>query len=750
MYTTPKHSHYSDNSAFNISSPEIEDALLSELIWNPSSYKVIQEIIVDFEFFSIPQNQEIYKAIAYLVERGQTANLQTICEFLTRQSLLEAAGGMNKLIALSNPRSQFFPIDAREYALILKEKYERRSLIAKANDLIKLASDPFCSIEDLQTSLIRDLQSLGLKSWKDKLSLELQLYLSEENPLDQWLHKKRIQSHYGIDRNSFDFLIKAEDAKLSADKKSIYSFEELFNRERQPKEWLVPGLLPKGEMVILAGKAKAGKSRLACDLLHSLLSGESFLGEPCTKIERSILYSCDEDSSITEDRLYSRGVDLLPGRTKNFLIDQFDLNNIRRIEAEFIEFQPQLIIVDCLAAVSQRLGVKMAEPEFAQFVHRLAKLCQKHGTACILIHHFNKDPLQKSADKMMGSALLAAVPWGMWMLEEWDDKDDRNPYRIFKSKCRGAASSWHKLSSNYECEWLEKGCFKWEGNMEDMLGIYKEIEEKIISLFQEEGKEGLTASQIKEKLNNQTNNIYLCLDKLKERNLIYKRRSFYDQRIWIYYPSEELIKRKTSDKDITIISFSQKEGGGVKNDPKTPPPTLNTKKENNEIRKVDEISFKEEGHNSSLIIDSENLLERKYITHTTILEGERGRNTIEKSLCVGEKEKSPKNNHTNVTKSISNSINQSNGNDCKAIEPEKNHDVIRKHQNSTEKSKSFSNNPNGFKSASLKEGDYVENTKHGRTGQILKIFPAKKKAQVILSNGEMIKEDLNRLRLIKG
>jgi len=59
----------------------------------------------------------------------------------------------------------------------------------------------------------------------------------------------------------------------------FYSGDELFNKKFEEKEYLIDQFLHAKDSVILAGKAKTGKSVLLFQLIASLTSGEPFLGE---------------------------------------------------------------------------------------------------------------------------------------------------------------------------------------------------------------------------------------------------------------------------------------------------------------------------------------------------------------------------------------------------------------------------------------------------------------------------------------
>ena len=52
----------------------------------------------------------------------------------------------------------------------------------------------------------------------------------------------------------------------------------LYGTEPEPLEWLVPGLLLKNEVTLLAGQTKLGKTMLCQQLMTAAAVGKSWLG----------------------------------------------------------------------------------------------------------------------------------------------------------------------------------------------------------------------------------------------------------------------------------------------------------------------------------------------------------------------------------------------------------------------------------------------------------------------------------------
>ena len=72
----------------------------------------------------------------------------------------------------------------------------------------------------------------------------------------------------------------------------------------RPKvEWLIPDCIPQGDLTIICGRAKVGKTILVMDLIRCLLNGDQFLGFPGAGMHRVLLASDDQGDGDTADML---------------------------------------------------------------------------------------------------------------------------------------------------------------------------------------------------------------------------------------------------------------------------------------------------------------------------------------------------------------------------------------------------------------------------------------------------------------
>jgi RecA-family ATPase len=126
---------------------------------------------------------------------------------------------------------------------------------------------------------------------------------------------------------------------------------DVLTGEQAGANWLVPGILCKGSMIVLAGDAGVGKSMLSYSLALALASGGEFLGRKLTADR--VLYFDEENSRQDSDAYHRRvwrglgspSIELLDA---NLFLCHFALgvnyaNDLIRAAAEV---RPALVIID--------------------------------------------------------------------------------------------------------------------------------------------------------------------------------------------------------------------------------------------------------------------------------------------------------------------------------------------------------------------------------------------------------------------
>jgi hypothetical protein len=139
-------------------------------------------------------------------------------------------------------------------------------------------------------------------SKSERLKLEVQAYLQSPDIFDKVRIKGEICSSYRISSFDFSLLCQALEKQNSTPQANTFGFDEFINQGTDALSWVIPGILPKGETVLLAALAKTGKTLLATDIAYAVLSGEKVIGEFPGVTGRVLLVSSDESANSTRRR----------------------------------------------------------------------------------------------------------------------------------------------------------------------------------------------------------------------------------------------------------------------------------------------------------------------------------------------------------------------------------------------------------------------------------------------------------------
>ncbi len=168
-----------------------------------------------------------------------------------------------------------------------------------------------------------------------------------------------------------------------------YPVEEICQMYDQVLEYLVPGVIPFGEITLLSAYAKMGKTLLYTDLLFALCTGESdFLGYTIPK-GRALVISVDESLRSTRRKLMKRG--FRPEDGDSLIVEtSWTIDELDRLEQAIQKYKPDLLVVDSLRSCCRGKEISENDPEFADAIYAIAELIRPYNLACILVHHDRK------------------------------------------------------------------------------------------------------------------------------------------------------------------------------------------------------------------------------------------------------------------------------------------------------------------------------------------------------------------------
>jgi hypothetical protein len=182
-----------------------------------------------------------------------------------------------------------------------------------------------------------------------------------------------------------------------------------------PLRWLVPGYIPLGKLVMLAGDGGHGKSTWTLTMTADLTTGRPCLGLKYAAEEpvEVLLVSCEDDFADTVvPRLMAAGADLskihrVDGiRTKDGKLAQFSLQHYEAISEE-LAARPNVraVFIDPAGAYVGRAGVDdHKDSELRALLGPLSDLAAKHRVTITLVKHLVKGATARAVHKVSGSA----------------------------------------------------------------------------------------------------------------------------------------------------------------------------------------------------------------------------------------------------------------------------------------------------------------------------------------------------------
>lgn len=219
----------------------IEQALLASLMNIEDAYDKVSDVINADDFYG-ERHKHIFRCISHLAGVNQPYDTLSVHDSLSRQDLLQAAGGEHYLMQLEKSPTTLFNLTA--HAERVRELSAYRRLIAAANSMLGMAYHP-------------KNQSVG-----DILdSAEAQIFAINES-FNQRQGRQGVKEGRAVVKNVVDYLqelsARGPGSLIGLDT----SFEELNNKTQG---------LKKGDLIILAARPAMGKTTFAINLAQSVL-----------------------------------------------------------------------------------------------------------------------------------------------------------------------------------------------------------------------------------------------------------------------------------------------------------------------------------------------------------------------------------------------------------------------------------------------------------------------------------------------
>lgn len=210
--------------------------------------------------------------------------------------------------------------------------------------------------------------------------------------------------HYSV--NAFRSLLHA-----AGDGAYHYTALDL-TKEPPPYDWLLEGLICRGDVVILQGEPNVGKSFFTMGLTAAIAEGQDkFLNHTLHPKSGKVLYVDEENpEDVVRGRLKQLG--LVGGQSKvRYLYRQgirLDGNPTKLLD-EALAFQPDLIVLDSLSRLHSG-NENVAGEVISLFNNGINPLARETGAAVVFLHHTNKSDSNSSYSKARGSTDITASP----------------------------------------------------------------------------------------------------------------------------------------------------------------------------------------------------------------------------------------------------------------------------------------------------------------------------------------------------
>jgi archaellum biogenesis ATPase FlaH len=221
------------------------------------------------------------------------------------------------------------------------------------------------------------------------------------------------------------------------------------NDEPIPTDWLIDGMIAKGDLHLIMGDPGAGKSWLTMSIAVQAAKGQAWAGR---KIDRPlrVLYVDEENpESVIYERLVELGYDDLAAPNIRYLSRQgirLDGEADKLIEDAQL-YEPDLIVLDSLNRI-HTLEENSAGDMARLFNDGIKLLAQATGAAVILIHHTNKSDGSGYRRSRGSGDIVAAVDTA------FDVRRDKSPsgqhlvsvfpFKARRGETRKSLVRWHR------------------------------------------------------------------------------------------------------------------------------------------------------------------------------------------------------------------------------------------------------------------------------------------------------------------
>ncbi|MEZ6140885.1 MAG: AAA family ATPase [Zavarzinella sp.] len=204
------------------------------------------------------------------------------------------------------------------------------------------------------------------------------------------------------------------------------------NMESREIEYLWHGRIPLGKLTVIAGRPKAGKSFLTCDIAARVSTGSIWPdGAPCQQGEVIFMTAEDDPEDTIRPRLESSGADLSRIHLLHG-INSFDgteekeamilLDDVEAIdEAIKNTTDCKLVIIDPVGSFLGRKVDAHRDNEVRSILAPIAKIARDNNVAIVLVCHVRKSAGNYADGQILGSVAFTGIPRSIYHLDRSEE-----------------------------------------------------------------------------------------------------------------------------------------------------------------------------------------------------------------------------------------------------------------------------------------------------------------------------------------
>jgi hypothetical protein len=312
------------------------------------------------------------------------------------------------------------------------------------------------------------------------------------------------------------------DAEVREILESVYSYPsedgfqlntipwgELVGGEEPELDFLIEDILPSGNLIILAGKPKLGKSLLALQMALSV-SLDTSLWNKKVKNGGVLLISTEDGHIRLKKRIWRMVGD--PDKHNpdcHFYVNNCILTDTRVMDAlrmKVEELKPRLVILDPLINLFQGKELNSGE-HMNEILRPLQELGRESGACILVVHHTRKTGGENPVDIVQGSITISGVADGILILKTLQGADRQRRATLDVILKDAEAPNRIVLRLNETLRW------EIEGEYDEV--ITRSLRDQVIETLRNE-RDGLTISNLMNILGVEYTPLYRLLARLED------------------------------------------------------------------------------------------------------------------------------------------------------------------------------------------------------------------------------------------